>query len=389
VRICIASQEFPPVSDYHGGIGTQYGRLAPELARLGHEVHVVTHSSGAGETVHRGVHVHALSRGRGWPWHNVSWARKVEREVRAAGPFDVVISPEFSGQASTYSDDQAPGPLVTHLLTSLAQLLAIRPGLTWVERQGPRTRVDLMLERRQAERSTALLTCGRAVLDWARELWSLDGLPTEIVPLSIDVGAVRDAAAGGSLPEGFPSGRPVVTFASRLDGHKGAQHLMAAMHSVWRTHPDAELVYVGRDARWRRGWMSEHLRDLAGERIGRVHVLGFQPDDRYFAAVAASDVVAIPSLWESYCLAAVEAMALGRPVVATNGHGFSEFMRDAENGLLVDRGDVPGLAGAVERLLGDPDLRARLGAAASETAERHAVEVLAPRYVEAFRRLTG
>jgi glycogen synthase len=385
VRICLVTQEYPPISDYWGGIGTQYGRLAPALAALGHEMHVVVLGPAQSEapTQAEGVHVHALERPRMWPWFNLAWARRVDGLIRALGPFDVVLSPEFRGEAAQYARHQSAGPLVTHLHTSLAQLLTLRPGLRWRDRHGIRARTALALERRQAETSTGILVHGEAILRWARELWDIAEIPTRSVPLSIDPAAVR-AHATGAPPAGFPATGPTVTFASRLDGHKGAQQLMAAMHRVWRRHDDAQLVYVGRDAPWKRGLMSEHLRELAGGRSGQLHILGGQPAEAYFSAVAASDVVAIPSLWESFCLAAVEAMALGRPVIGTRDHGFSEFMVDGDNGLLVGRGEVEELAAAIERLLDDAGLRARLGEAARATAERLDVRRIAPRAAEAL-----
>jgi glycosyltransferase involved in cell wall biosynthesis len=387
MRICIVSQEYPPVSEYHGGIGTQYGRLAPALAALGHELHVITLAPPGGaetEVEVEGVSVHPLVRPRLWPWFELLWGRRIEAKLRELGRFDFVVSPEFRGEAALYARNQANGPLATHLLTSLRQLLTIRPGLTRWERHGPRTRLQLWVERTQAERSTALLAPGQAVLDWASDLWSLDELPTRILPLTIGVDEVLAAAEHGPLPAGFPERGPTVTFASRMDGHKGTQHLVRAMKSVWRSHPDAQLVFVGRDARWQRGMMSDHLRELAGERIDQVHVLGYQEPGPYFAAVAASDLIAIPSLWESYCLAAVEAMTLGRPVIGTTGHGFSEFMEDGRNGLLVTRGSVPELATAVTRLLDDQSLRTRLGRAAAATGRAHTPEKVAPLYVSAL-----
>lgn len=391
MRICVVTQEYPPISDYHGGIGSQYGRQLPELARLGHDVHVITlmPSGGPPAPECRAVHVHALERGRAWPWLAVDWSRRVDRALRELGPFDVILAPEFRAEAWRYSGDQSQGPLITHLLTSSAQLLEVRPGLKWRERNGVRTRIALALERRQAERSAALMAPGSAVLDWARELWpGIADVPAQIVPLSIDFDAVR-AAAEGALPDGFPRGGdgPVVALASRLDGHKGAQHLVAAMEAVWASHPGARLVFVGRDAPWKRGMMSDHLRRLAGPNADRLHILGYQPPEQYFAAVKAADVIAIPSLWESFCLAALEAMALGRPVIGTRDNGFSEFIRDGENGLLVGRGDVPELALALDRLLGDDELRRRISAAAEETAARHDEAPVAPLYVDAFQRV--
>jgi len=388
-RICVISYEYPPTGGYFGGIGTQYGALAPCWAAAGAEVHVVTARPPGKEVapVIDGVHVHALTPARGLPWVAATWARRVRGAMRDLGPFDAVICPEFRGEASLYSDRQAEGPLVTHLLTSTAQLLALRPGLTAAERHGPRTRIFQSLERRQAERSQALFSAGEAVLQWARRLWpSIDGVPARILPLTIRVGEVRKLAADGELPPGFPAPgrRPLVALASRLDGHKGADALLEAMRQVWISHPDAQLVYIGRDSRYQGGAMSEHLRGLAGEHAGRMHFTGALPGSQYFAAVAACDVVAIPSLWESFCLAAVEAMALGVPVIGTRGHGFDEYLRDRENGLLVERRDVDALAEAVERLLDSPELRSALGAAAQLTADELDVPRVAPRYLQAF-----
>lgn len=385
MRVCIVSQEYPPVSEYYGGIGTQYARLAPQLAILGHDVHIITLAPGdAHETELEGVRVHALARPRLWPWFEFAWSGRIRTKLVELGEFDAVLSPEFRGEAALYALDQSSGPLTTHLLTSLRQLLTIRPGLTWWDRHSPRTRAGLWVERAQTERSGAVFAPGSAVLEWARNLWDISEIPARILPLTIGVGGVLAAARTGRVPAQFPESGPIVTFASRMDGHKGAQHLIQAMHIVWRTHPDAQLVYVGRDAPWNRGMMSDHLRQLAGEHTDRTHVLGYQEPGPYFAAIAASEVVAIPSMWESYCLAAVEAMALGRPVIGTTGHGFSEFMEDGRNGLLVPRGSVDALAAAIERLIDDAALRAQLGNAAAETGAAHDPERVAPLYVSAL-----
>jgi glycosyltransferase involved in cell wall biosynthesis len=388
MRLCIVTNEYPPVTDYWGGIGTQYGRLAPHLVRCGHEVHVLTLPPGDGAAPREveGVRIHPLPAGRAWPWRALARTRAVRDALRRLGPFDAVLAPEFRGEAANYATSQEQGPLVTHLLTSSAQLLAVRPGLTFVERHGPATRISLALERRQAERSAALIAPGSAILGWARELWDLDELPSRVLPLCIDVEAVR-AAGTGDPPPGFPREGPVVAFASRLDGHKGAQHLVAAMTRIWRDLPDVRLAFVGRDAPWEGRMMSDHLRELAGEHVERLHLMGYLPDESYFACVARSDVVAIPSLWESFCIAAVEAMALGRPLLATRGHGFSEFVEDGVNGLLVERGSVDELERGLRELLADAGRREDLGEAAGRTAEALDAAVVAPRFASGLQEL--
>ena len=388
MRLCFVTQEYPSVTDYWGGIGTQYARLAPALGRLGHEVHVLTlPSAGAGTPQEvDGVRIHTLGAPRAWPWRALARARAVDAELRRLGPFDAVIAPEYRGEAALYARSQRAGPLVTHLLTSTAQLIAIRPGLTATERHGPNALVTRLLERRQAERSAALIAPGAAILEWARLLWNVTALPAEVVPLCIDVRYVR-AAAAGDPPDTFPRDRPVVAFASRLDGHKGAQQLVSAMTRVWDDDPSPALVFIGRDAPWEGRMMSDHLRELAGLHAARCHFMGFLPDEAYFACVARSDVIAIPSLWESFCIAAVEAMALARPLIGTAGHGFSEFVEDGRNGLLVSRGSVDELEGAIRDLLNDAGRRRELGSAASDTADTLDAPAVAPRFVEGLERV--
>jgi glycosyltransferase involved in cell wall biosynthesis len=390
MRICIATREYPSVTDFSGGIGSQYRRLAPALVALGHEVHAIVQAperSTAPEALD-GVRIHPVVRPRLWPWFAWAYAGLVADRIRALGPFDAVLAPEFAAEACRYADAQNAGPLLTHLLTSTAQLRATRPGMPWGDRHGPRGRLFMALERRQAARSAALSAPSPRVLSWARELWpEIEAIPTYPLPLTVSFDAIVAAAGAGEPPPEFPSGSVTVTLASRLEGHKGGQFLIEAMSSLWDEGYDAQLVFVGREGRWNRRPIREHLSDLAGQRRDRLHFLGGQPTERYMATVRASTIVAIPSLWESFCIAAVEALALRRPLVATRGHGFDAFARDGENALLTDRGDVEGLRRALRQLLDEPALRERLGAAGEATARRLDVGSVAPSYADVLGRV--
>ena len=86
--------------------------------------------------------------------------------------------------------------------------------------------------------------------------------------------------------------------------------------------------------------------------------------DRIVELYAQAEVACVPSLYEGFSLPAVEAMACGVPVVGTTGGAVPEVIgRDGETGLLVPPGDPEAFAAALRRALGDPDLRARIGAA--------------------------
>jgi len=131
-----------------------------------------------------------------------------------------------------------------------------------------------------------------------------------------------------------------------------------AVHAVAQV-PDAALVVLGE------GPLRPNLEGLARE-LGvaqRVRFPGEHPSPRALLAVA--DAVLHPSDWEGMPLAVVEAMSVALPIVATAVPGTRELLRDGVDGLLVPAGDATALAEALSRVLCDPDLAHRLGAAAA------------------------
>ena len=96
------------------------------------------------------------------------------------------------------------------------------------------------------------------------------------------------------------------------------------------------------------------------------------PRTEIAGAYAAADALLFCVEWpEPFGLVPLEAMAVGTPVIATGTGGSAEYLDDGENCLLVEPGDVAALAGAVDRLAGDPGLRGRLRAGGLATAAAH------------------
>jgi glycosyltransferase involved in cell wall biosynthesis len=151
----------------------------------------------------------------------------------------------------------------------------------------------------------------------------------------------------------------------RLALQKGQRHLIAAMPLLLERVPFARLVIAGG------GDLEEYLRDLASEAgvADRVHVLGPRKD--VSALMHAIDVFAMPSIWEGFGLVLLEAMAAGRPIVASRVATIPEVVVDGETGLLVPAGDSVALADALARLAHDPALARRLGEAGRERLRQH------------------
>jgi glycosyltransferase involved in cell wall biosynthesis len=112
-----------------------------------------------------------------------------------------------------------------------------------------------------------------------------------------------------------------------------------------------------------------HLRELASDLgiASQVHFLGWRPD--VADVIRASDVVVLPSLAEGLPIAILEAMACGKPVIATPVNGVAEAIEDGVNGLLVPCGDVEALSAAMVRVLGERGTARRIGEAARRVAE--------------------
>jgi D-inositol-3-phosphate glycosyltransferase len=114
---------------------------------------------------------------------------------------------------------------------------------------------------------------------------------------------------------------------------------------------------------------------------------GALPHSQALTHLALSDVVAVPSQWEGFGLAAVEAMALGKPVVASNVGGLAEVVTDGQNGLLVPAGDVGRLAAALGRLLQDRAARERLGQTALNDVKRFSFRRFSEQYLGLYSAL--
>jgi glycosyltransferase involved in cell wall biosynthesis len=161
---------------------------------------------------------------------------------------------------------------------------------------------------------------------------------------------VRTIPNGVTLPAALgEEAQPAeVLFAGRLSAEKGIPELVAATE-------DLNLVVAG----------DGPLRHLVPD------ALGFVPHDELERLYARAAVVVLPSYREGLPLCVLEAMAHGRPVVASAVGGIPELVEDGVTGYLVEPGDVAGLRAALEKLLADPALRRRMGRAARErVAER-------------------
>jgi glycosyltransferase involved in cell wall biosynthesis len=157
---------------------------------------------------------------------------------------------------------------------------------------------------------------------------------------------------------------PTVLFVGGLEPRKGLEYAMLAMPRILEKYPNARLVAVGKSGF--RGTDDPAWFKVLAERAGvgdAVELHESVSQEMLMQLYADCDLLVLPSRNEGWGLSIMEAMACEKPVVATRVGGIPELLSDGKEGLLVETGDVAGLADAVGRLLGDSALRAKMGRA--------------------------
>jgi glycosyltransferase involved in cell wall biosynthesis len=221
-----------------------------------------------------------------------------------------------------------------------------------------------------------------------RQILIADGVPEErtvTVHEGIDLERV-EAAPPAKLHEELwlPHHAPVVGNVAALVPHKGQRYLIEAAALVVRQVPDARFVIAGD------GELRQALERQIKEHHLEKHVLlvGFRPD--VLSVHKAFDIFVMSSVTEGLGTSLLDAMACGKPVVATSAGGIPEVVADGETGLLVPPRDHHALSEAIVRLLTDAPLRQRLGTAGLARArERFSAERMVRETLGVYTRVWG
>ena len=176
-----------------------------------------------------------------------------------------------------------------------------------------------------------------------------------------------------------PPGEKLV-YAGRLSPEKGVDILLRALPSIARKHPHVALTIIGD------GPARKELESLSlGLQVkDRVHFTGSSEADAVIQTLQGADLAVLPSLWfENGPMVALEALAVGTPLIAARAGGLPELIRDGQEGYLFERGDVRDLADRILRALGDgrwlaeARIRARHAAETEFSPERHYERLMA------------
>jgi glycosyltransferase involved in cell wall biosynthesis len=202
-----------------------------------------------------------------------------------------------------------------------------------------------------------------------RRMVVADGVPqARVVTVheGIDLGHVAAAPAANLHAElWLPHHAPIVGNVAALVPHKGQRHLIEAAAIVVTRVPDARFVIAGEGEL--RPALERQIKDHHLEK--HVFLAGFRPD--VLSVHKAFDVFAMSSVTEGLGTSLLDAMACGKPIVATTAGGIPEIVKDGTTGLLVPPRDHEAMAEAIVRLLADADARRAMGAAGEARVREH------------------
>jgi glycosyltransferase involved in cell wall biosynthesis len=381
MNICLISEEYPP-DTARGGIGTQAWNKSEALARLGHEVHVLScaaHAGNAPDLVTRmegSVAVHRMQPpaeepGREFPVfeqaaYSLGYTWSIARHLHhlmEASPFDVLNFPEYGAEGFAYQLNRSRwnwAPVVVQLHGPLA-MFSERIG--WPPQDSEHYRVGTYLEGASIRWADALMASSANIADFTSDFY---GVPRE------SIGVVHcgiDASVFHPPPNGEVPPRPTVLFAGNIAPNKGASTVFEAVLRLRKRFPNILLRILGKGddrlaaefgRRARSEWAAENR-----EILGFVGERSALPDIYRRATVFCSPAHHEVGVANVY----VEAMACGCPVVASVTGGAPEAVDDGESGLLVRPRDVDATAAALEQILANPELRARMAAAGRRRVE--------------------
>ncbi|MFO0810200.1 MAG: glycosyltransferase family 4 protein [Gemmataceae bacterium] len=393
MNVCLVSQEYPPETP-GGGIGSQTRTKAVALARLGHDVHVLTCSRTKeapdlrtgrfdGVTVHRmrppcadfavyGHHTYKL----GYTWQVFRHLSRLAQEWK----FDVVDFPEYGGEGFAYQLDRSTWnwlPVAVQLHGPTEMFVEY---MGWPERGSRYHQYVTFAEHFSIRQADALMACSAAIAGLVSRYTGVPRDAIEVVHCGVDAERFR--------PGGRRAERPTVLFVGNVVENKGAHVVFDAVARLRTKYPDIHAIFLGA---FPEGYeLGKYFRTrLAADGLDRnIEFPGFVDADRLPNYYQAAHVFCSPAEFEGgVANVYLEAMACGCPVVASTAGGGPEAVTDGETGYLVPPNDVTATADALDRVLGEPTRRDCFGAAGRHRVNEYfAVEQYIRRVLAVYER---
>jgi glycosyltransferase involved in cell wall biosynthesis len=370
LSVCFVCEEYPPAP--HGGTGSSYRDLAEGLVGAGHRVTVVgvhapkKYDVGAGrEEVLNGVRVIRMPAAAGW-WRYRLGAlldrRRVRRkleELHRHEPLSVVEASDYAGWLRFGAPAGVP---------SIVRIRGSNIFFDTVLQRAGGNAFEHGMERRALANARFIASVSRYAAEQTLAICGLSGRACTVLPNAVDM------AVFSPDPQ-VPVEPGLIVFVNSVNPKKGIEQLLEAMNLIAAEHPAARLVVIGQDTQKPQGGQTyvERLQQrLKPEVRPRVQFLGrLDRNKGVLEYLRRAQICCYPSHMETFGIAAIEAMSVGKATIFSRTGPGPEVVVDGESGLLCDPYDAGDIAAKLRQLLGSPEFCQQLGQKARERVKTH------------------
>ncbi|RJS84247.1 glycosyltransferase family 1 protein [Candidatus Bathyarchaeota archaeon] len=382
MRICMLTWEFPP--RIVGGIARHCLSLSKALAKLGHEVYVVTLEFPGAPLFEdiNGIKVYRVLIELGHP-NFIIWTfifnHFMEKKVADLSEnieFDIIhIHDWLTAKAGISSKHFLNKPLISTIHSTEE---GRSRGL-----HNPDSFLIDGIEWWMTYEARRVIVCSNSVKWEVESHFSLPHDKVTVIPNGIEVSSFNLNINREEVKRryGIKPNERIILFVGRLVPQKGVDMLIKAAPLIVQQHRDARILIAGD------GWSRNYLEELARS-MGlrdRIRFLGFISDWELEDLMVTADVLVVPSIYEPFGIVALEGMAAGTPVVATNIGGLSEIIEHDRTGVLVYPEDPGSIAWGINKVLSDPKYADWLARNARRKVRKaYSWEAIAKRTVEVY-----
>ncbi|GAH38169.1 unnamed protein product, partial [marine sediment metagenome] len=388
MKVAFVTFEYPPF--VQGGAGVVAEKLTKGLARLGHKVHVIAPRIAGSEEheINDGVFVHRINFINkpllSAPSYWISLKKRFKSIEKEIGGFDIVHGNNVSDFSLTKKITKAPRVLTTHHLAR-SVLNTTRPTyFNRIKNLGGEIGIVPYIEKICINRADKIIAVSNYTKKELILVYNVPEAKIEVIYNGMEQKSFdfNEEEKKEIRDEFGIHKKPTVMFVGRFEERKGPSLLLQAFKQVL-TNIDAHLVVVGSGDQ-------KPYKQLAGSLgiMNGVIFTGYVDELSLRKLYSICDVYVSSSRLEGFGLTIVEAMAAGKPIVATKVGGIPEIVNSGENGILVEIDDLEGLANGICTYLRDKKLSKNVGKRnAKHIRERFSWEKSAKEMERVYRQL--
>jgi len=234
--------------------------------------------------------------------------------------------------------------------------------------------------------ASKIIVTSKSMLNEITNTFKIPNDKISIIPNGIDISEFNIQVNPFEIKRniGIGEDKKLVLFVGRITSQKGVTYLIQAVPKILSSHPDARFVIVGDG--WELGTIKNMIYSMG---LGEyVKTLGFLPDHTVKSLMKAADVMVVPSIYEPFGIVALEAMASGTPLVASDVGGLSELVEHGKTGLKIYPANPDSIAWGINTILSNPQwARTMAQNALAIVKEKYSWEAIAAKTAELYRKL--